>query len=150
MPGATNTLDLGGLVQQLQATADSVAKLDLSGPLKIAEQLLISDSKQAFAKAADVDGNPWPPLKAPRRLPGGLKQLDAKPLRDTGRLMASITGRIEEGKRVVVGTNVSYSVFHQYGTKYIVARRFLGISAKTRGRIEGLVRTAILKQLGGR
>jgi phage virion morphogenesis protein len=54
----------------------------------------------------------WTPL-APSTLAhrrGGRAQI----LRDTGRLQASITGRIE-GLSVVVGTNVVYAAIHQYG-----------------------------------
>ncbi len=141
-------MDLGGLADKLQQMAGRVGALDLRQPLAVAAQLMVSESKQTFVQQKDVSGNPWPPLKNPRRLRGGLVQLDARPLRNTGRLMASITGSVQ-GNTASAGTNVFYAGYQQFGTRYMVARRFLGISAKTRSRIEGLVRQAVLKQLRG-
>ncbi len=114
----------------------------------VAAQLLVSDAKTCFATGSDPEGGSWPPLKRPRRLRGGLVQLDAKPLRDTNVLMGSITGSVQ-GNTVSVGTKVNYGGFQNFGTRYIPPRRFLGVSAKTRQRIEGLVVQAVLGQIRG-
>lgn len=60
--------------------------------------ILVADIKTRFATGTDPAGQRWRPLKHPR--PRGGDQ----PLRDTGRLMASFTARVEPAA-VVVGTN---------------------------------------------
>lgn len=52
-----------------------------------------------------------------------------KILTDTGRLRRSITGRVW-GNRLVIGTNVEYAPYHQYGTSRIPARPFLLFQAE--------------------
>ncbi len=138
-------ITLDGLADRLQQMATRAGSIDLSRPLAVTAQLLVSDAKQCFATATDPNGGSWPPLKRPSKRRGGAS---AKPLRDTDRLMASITGQVQ-GNTASVGTNVSYAPFHQFGTKYIPPRRFLGVSAKTRTRIEGLVVKAVMTQLRG-
>ena len=58
-----------------------------------------------------------------RRKRGGQRQI----LSDTGRLRGSISAVIG-AHEVEVGTNVFYGKFHQYGTRKMVARPFLGLT----------------------
>ena len=67
-------------------------RLPVAGPLSPAlgkeiAQIGVSDVKRRFVTGTTPGGVKWKPLKYPR--PRGGNQ----PLRDTGRLMASITGK---------------------------------------------------------
>ncbi len=71
-----------------------------------------------FETSTAPDGSPWAPLKA----------RDGRPLRDTGRLMSSVTSaravkKTPRGFRL--GTNVAYAGYHQEGTRTAPARPFL-------------------------
>lgn len=165
MPGAVEGLDLSGLVKKLEAMASRSVRLDLSQPLAVAGQLLVSDARQCFAQGRDPAGRPWAPLKNPSKKRGGPS---AKPLRHTGRLMGSITSGVS-GNRVAVGTNVFYAPYQNFGTRrtikgvrigprgksrdiqvqHISARPFLGVSVTTRRRIEDLIARAAAAQLRG-
>jgi phage gpG-like protein len=78
----------------------------------------------------DEAGDSWEPLNLStleRRRGGG--KGGAEILRDTGRLLASLTpgqaGNVQrtEPGAVVIGTNVKYAVFHHHGTAKIPQRR---------------------------
>lgn len=71
-----------------------------------------------FVDSRDPYGKFWNPIK-PR------KDGSSVPLRDTGRLMGSITHNADKNS-VRIGTNVFYAPFHQLGTKRgITPRKFL-------------------------
>jgi phage gpG-like protein len=59
-----------------------------------------------FNDQQDPWGNAWAPLSPLSR--------SGQPLRDTGRLMNSISSMIE-GDKLTVGTNVCYGLVHQFG-----------------------------------
>ena len=99
---------------------------------------LSSAAKRRFDAGVDPDGQPWAPLKRQRRrrrdrkAKGGSGQ---KVLRDTGILMASMSGGAGADIRMgdtylVQGTSVHYGLFHQFGTVKMVARPFAGINAR--------------------
>lgn len=101
-------------------------------PLKIIRLLAVSAAKQCFDRGSDPNGVAWLPLARERRRNRGRGR--SRPLRDTGLLMSSITGtganhfeQLTE-TRLEVGSNLFYASFHQYGTKTIPARPFLGWS----------------------
>ena len=79
---------------------------------RIGDQLFLSKAGsivQASVKRNFARGGrpvPWKPLKHRK----------GRPLRDTGRLMNSITKKIS-GDAVYVGTNVIYAATHQFGAK---------------------------------
>jgi len=75
---------------------------------KVVGQIMVSDIKGRFATGTDPAGRKWQSLKHSR--PRGGNQ----PLRDTGRLMASFTARVEP-TAVVVGTNVAGAALHNFG-----------------------------------
>jgi phage gpG-like protein len=63
--------------------------------------------KMGFRLESDPEGQPWTPLKSRR---GGM------PLRKTGRMANSFTAKaLPNG--FLVGSNVTYTIFHQEGTK---------------------------------
>jgi phage virion morphogenesis protein len=57
---------------------------------------------------------------------------------DTGRLRGSI-GIVAGHNQVEVGTSVAYARFHQHGTRKMVARRFVGLTAADHDEIERTV-----------
>jgi phage virion morphogenesis protein len=57
-----------------------------------------------FRQSQDPYGRPWAPLKSRK----------GQPLKDTGRLAASITDQVTDDS-VTVGTNVQYAAPHQFG-----------------------------------
>ena len=57
-----------------------------------------------------------------------LTSRDGQPLMDTGRLYNSIEAQVIGKHRLQVGTATDYAHFHQFGTKHIPARPFLGVS----------------------
>jgi phage gpG-like protein len=71
-------------------------------------QVLVSDVKRRFATSTTPEGTRWRPLKFKRPRGGD------KPLLDTGRLMASITGR-SSPTEIVVGTAHPAAPLHQFG-----------------------------------
>ncbi len=77
-----------------------------------------------FEREEDPQGNPWEPFadNSPRLLE------DGKLLQDTGRLKGSIQAQVLGGSVLLVGSNVKYAPFHQFGTVFIPARPFLGVS----------------------
>lgn len=100
-------------------------------------QIIQSGTQQRFVDQQAPDGTPWAALSQvtlDRRRKAGT---GAQILRDTGRLMNSISYQVD-GDTVTVFTNVVYAGMHQYGGKRtqfphlwgdIPARPFLGYSA---------------------
>ena len=81
----------------------------------------VSESvRLGFASGSDPYGTPWEPLSPASRA--------GQPLRDTGRLMNSITHQVT-GDSVTVGTNVVYALQHQFGFK-VEAQKPTGGSAR--------------------
>lgn len=84
-----------------------------------------SHIKENFVNEEDVKGNKFAPLK-----PSTIKQkqrqgkVPYKILRDTGQLLNSLNYKtIPNG--VVIGYDVPYAKFHQYGTKKMAQRKIL-------------------------
>lgn len=67
---------------------------------------LAENVRMTFVMGASPYGVPWAPLRHRK----------GQPLRDTGRLMNSITHRVV-GNTVEVGTNVEYAPTHQFGAR---------------------------------
>jgi phage gpG-like protein len=109
----------------LKAVKALIAKLDRKiMPIAIKagaakdEQLV----QMEFRQSKDPYGKPWAPLKLRK----------GKPLRDTGRLANSFSGR-PTSSGIKVGTNVRYATTHQYGAT-IRPRKARGVLAfKVRG-----------------
>lgn len=78
-------------------------------------QALVAEVQMGFRKQAAPDGTKWAPLKKTRARNAKAGGGKGKILRDTGRLASSITGS-SSGANVIVGTNVEYGPYHQFGT----------------------------------
>jgi phage virion morphogenesis protein len=138
---AVETVDLSGLSAALGRAGQAPA--DYRPLLKQYVVLLGSQAKQCFDQQRSPDGAAWAPLKRQRnrkrdkRARKSGRGTGQKVLRDTGLLMASVTGQgsghVETltATSLTYGSNLFYAGFHAYGTRRMVARPFLGISAKT-------------------
>jgi phage virion morphogenesis protein len=132
--------------EQLRAVLNGIGAFkelrSFAAPLRTCALYLNSAARQRFDQGASPDGVPWAALIRPSKRRGGAS---AKPLRDTGILMASLTsratGHIEEITDTALewGTNVSYAAFHQHGTARMVARPFLGVTPKDEERMATII-----------
>lgn len=97
----------------------------LGETIKTQTKLRISSEKRS------PDGKPWAPWRpstAARRKGGSL-------LQDTGALMGGIHKSVA-GDTLTVGSGVFYGAFHQFGTRKMVARPFLGLSSANARQLE--------------
>jgi phage gpG-like protein len=132
-----------------------MANLDFTQAMKKTSVLLANEAKKNFDGSHSPDGLSWLPLK--RRRPGkrnkGKRGLGAKPLIDTGLLMASMQGRGSSTVKnlgpmsLEQGTAVKYGVFHQYGTLHIPKREFAGITNAMITRIVQYITDDVIRQL---
>ncbi len=100
--GVTLTIDDAQVKAVLARIAERGANLQ---PALSAIGSLIKESiRTNFAEGGRP--TPWQPIK----------NRDGQPLRDTGRLMNSITKRVAKSE-VTVGTNVVYAAVHHFGAK---------------------------------
>lgn len=127
MSGAALRLNLEQFAGYARARSDKIAHLSLREPLTACRVLLVSEARDCFHGAHAPDGTPWLALKNPSRRRGGAS---AKPLRDKGLLMASVTahgqGHVEEltATSLVLGTNLDYARPQQDGARiYFPARK---------------------------
>lgn len=91
--------------------------------LKRCEPIAVRGVKKHFAQQRGPDGRPWQPLARPR--PG--KAGAPVPLRDTGRLMASVQA-VATGNVMTVGTNLKQAALqHRGGAVVPVRASFLAI-----------------------
>jgi phage gpG-like protein len=118
MAGAVKTLELDQFANGLSATARDLPSLDYHKPLKAIRVAAIADVKENFAGGHSPEGAIWAPLKWARLRAGNGS---SAPLRDTGKLMGSITGQgvghVEQitGTELTIGTNLVNAAIHQYG-----------------------------------
>lgn len=123
-------LDLTQLVQALESQGRDLSQVDLRPCWQRVTMLLKAKTTDFFHEGKAPDGTYWAPLRKPSKKRGGKS---AKPLRDTDKLMLSILGtggnHIErtEPTSLVWGTNIDYGPYHQYGTRTIPRRQFLGM-----------------------
>jgi phage virion morphogenesis protein len=81
--------------------------------------------RYTFIASASPYGRKWAPVTS-RTLKSRSKSRSIEPLRDTGRLMNSITHRAT-GSEVTVGTNVIYAAIHNFGGQIEHAARSLKV-----------------------
>ena len=149
---STITVDLSGLADRLRRmAAGATRRLNLQGATRPVALYLAAQAKRCFVEGKAPDGTPWAPLKNPSKRRGGAS---AKPLRDTGALMASLGSgqgnvRVGTAHGLLFGTNVSYAGFHQEGTRQIPARPFLGVTPARESRIAEIVLEWVQKRLLG-
>lgn len=126
MPLTGNFAALERMSQDLARLASPAVTLRVALAIK---EVLVTEVRLSMRKEQTPYGDALAPLKRDRtRNKKAAKKngrsSKGKILRDTGRLANSIAGSID-GARVMVGTNVKYGAFHQYGTQKMVSRPFL-------------------------
>lgn len=87
------------------------------------------------------DGTPWAPLSRNTRRKRGHGLLV-----DTGRLLGSIQASNTD-TQAIVGTNVNYAGYLQYGTRKMPARPFLGLSKSNTDEVQQAVENFIKRML---
>lgn len=102
-------------------------------PLTQAAVYMEASTKQRFIQQISPDGQPWEPLAASTLR---YKQ-SGTILRETSRLFNSI-GYDVRGSEARVFTNVEYARYHQFGTRKMSARPFLGFSDRDVREINGI------------
>lgn len=152
MAAATQSMTFEQLSAYLQGLGERLQSISFRRPLQTVALYLASQARRCFDESRAPDGSPWAPLVAPSARRGGAS---AKPLRDTGLLMASLTGQgaghVEQISDVAIlwGTNVAYGSHHQYGTRRIPARPFLGLTPSMESRISLIVTDYVERLLKG-
>jgi phage virion morphogenesis protein len=109
-----NDAGLNSALQELKRRTD-----DLSEPLGEIGIEFAERVRQQFSKGADPYGNKWAALSEVTQAKDSGRRRGGEPLRDTGRLMASINSSMRDGgKSVAIGsTNVAYAGSHQFGAR---------------------------------
>ena len=113
--GAALEMDLNQFAAWLDGRAGELARMDLTPVWRQVAVYLAASTKQRFAAGVGPDGAPWRPLAHPRPRGAG------NPLRDTGQLMASVTGQgaghVEQitPTSLTWGTNLDRAAIHQWG-----------------------------------
>lgn len=127
--------------KRAERTLRELARGDTSELMEAIGEVLVSSTVQRFRQQAGPDGEPWKPLKRPRKRGG------SKILIDRGILRSFIQALTTEDT-VEVGTNLIYAATHQFGDarRGIPARPFLGITDEDQAEIRDLV-TAYLGAL---
>lgn len=152
---ATETITLDQFPGWLEARARVLDGRDLSPLVKVVKQLLIADTQLNFKLGADPDGEPWAPLE-PATLKKKGRGANPQPLRNTGILAASLAAgggqfsvSTETATAIEWGTAVEYGVFHQLGTRNMAQRRFLGVGARLRAKIDRAIKDFADGLIGG-
>jgi phage virion morphogenesis protein len=144
---AAETVDLAGLKDAVRRAAAPPA--DYGPLLKRVAVALRADALKNFAGSHDPDGNAWAPLK-PSTLKGRRKGgKGAKPLIDTGLLRNSVTTVRQGPLELLFGTNLPRGAYHQFGTRTIPARPFLGISPRLADLIAEMTADYVVAQMRG-
>ena len=134
-------VDATKTLMELKRYAQRMGKPD--GGLKRVGQYVKGLSQQAFRDGSDpATGDAWKKL-SPATL-AMRRGTTAQILVDTGRLRKSIVAIITGRKTVAVGTSAKYGAYHQFGTKHMPARPFLGFDKRGEKEIELIMKRWIL------
>jgi len=101
-------------------------------------QVVTSQTVERFEEEVDPAGQKWKALKKPRE--GGLT------LNQTGQLKRISYQLFDHG--VKIGPTVEYGKFHQFGTKHMEARPFLGINEENYNEIEEVLTAQLRRHYG--
>jgi phage gpG-like protein len=116
MPVTGDFAELAKLQRQLR-------RLGTEGMRRVSKQVSLEAQSlvtEGFASGVSPSGSAWAPVRR-----GG------QPLRDTGRLLASLIPK-DTGKGFVLSTNVAYAAVHQYGAT-VQAKRVHSLGTPQRG-----------------
>lgn len=87
------------------------------------QALMLNRIRTRFLNTQAPSGDIWPVSQAAIK-----RNFNGKTLFDTGTLFHSIQAHTTSENEREIGTDVFYGVFHQYGTKYLPKRPFIGVS----------------------
>jgi phage gpG-like protein len=135
-PGASVKVDARKAIGEFSAMRQRMA--DPVPALKRVGRYVTELSKQAFEDGADPETHvPWPELSwaTMQKRRGSTAQI----LVNSGRLRKDIHPIITGRRSVAIGTNVSYGKYHQFGTRDIPERPFLGIDGPGEREIQNIV-----------
>jgi len=120
--------------EKLAALADPKVIQDI---LDESQALMLNRIRTRFLNTEDTDGNQWEVSEAARRRL--LKGMGGKTLFDKGNLFHSIQAFIAPPDERIIGSDIPYGKYHQYGTSKLPVREFLGIGDEDIKLIEALV-----------
>lgn len=112
--------DLEFLLNQLEELKPTNFVRDI---LDETQALLLNRIRTRFLATQAPSGEVWPVSKAAIQ-----RNFNGKTLFDTGTLFHSIQAFVTGDYEREIGTDVFYGPYHQFGTKYLPARVFLGVS----------------------
>jgi phage gpG-like protein len=117
----TNAAALAGRLNSLAGRLENPEPI-----LRLAQALIARSEAEVWQSEGASLGEHWARAAEPER------KTDSRLLVATGRLRESLAGRGSplqvRGTQLVVGTDVPYGAYHQYGTSRMPARPFLGVS----------------------
>jgi phage virion morphogenesis protein len=138
---------------QLSAALHGVAEaLDEDEVLDEAASIILNHTRQRFLEEVNPEGVAWPPSQAAiqRRRGGGTGTLF-----DTGTLWRSIQESDDHGpgERIIKAgafteKGVEYGKFHQYGTKFLPVREFMGVPKEDVELFEARIMQRVAEALG--
>jgi len=148
---ATDTIDETQVEAYFAGLDAKFNAMTFNGPLSQIISMA-SDGMTGFIfNSLAPDGQPYKPLKRPR--PKGHNP-GTKPLIDTGALIQSLRGGTDHVQKIdsfeaMVGTSHWKAGFHEFGTKHIPARPFIGIDEGTQEQAPELLGDYIMREMGG-
>ncbi|MGE5509940.1 MAG: phage virion morphogenesis protein [Bacteroidota bacterium] len=107
--------------------------------LAVLAETVRKQTLRRFATKTAPSGAAW----APKKRPDGYGLLVR-----TGRMRNSIASRIS-GMTAEIGTNVHYAKYHQFGTRKMVARPFMGINPADAIELQRVAERFLAAGLGG-
>jgi phage gpG-like protein len=148
---ATQTMTLDEFGAWIRGQGERIQALDWSPALKRVAFYLSAQARLCFDQGRSPDGTAWAALVNPSARRGGSS---ARPLRDTGLLMASCASGVGHAEQITDstltwGTNVDYAAYQQFGTHRIPARPFLGVTPEYEARIVQILMDHAEKALKG-
>lgn len=105
---------------------------NLQKPLREAGLYMERETKLNFAKQSSPEGSPWAaltPATLKRKRSGAI-------LRETSALVGSVQFMGASNTEAKVGAGTSYGIYHQFGTRKMAARPFIGIAPRHEPKIE--------------
>lgn len=133
--------ELEFLLNQLQELEPTNFVRDI---LDESQALLLNRMRTRFLNTQAPDGSVWPVSKA-----AIARNFNGKTLFDTGTLFHSIQGYVTGDNERQIGTDVFYGPFHQFGTKYLPVRAFIGYSDYDLGLVQRLMVRRVTQALEG-
>lgn len=113
------TITIDGIPKALDSLTKLSQALDVDEIVDGLQALMLHRIRERYLDNVAPDGTPWPPSAI------ALKQ-GRNTLIDTGTLFGSIQGYDEGRGERSIGTDIPYGVYHNYGTRKLPMRKFLG------------------------